>query len=1083
MAKLTAETISTDLLKNHAGAEIFHQGQLLYRWGRVIIDKVLEDRAQCRVNNNRPFVVEINLDGPYLYLKCECKFAAKGNICEHDVAAALALQDYLQKNQVTRWQYRINKVLQSTQNQAKKTSVHPFLLFFSLQNASNLGMINWKIIPYHLPISALPKDIRSRGDHLTSRFVHELIQKQPGISAHLKTPYKPLEPEACVNCQKEGVVLANLLIDRTRNAFSAGNVPIHEFLSLLSSANSPIYLGSTIEPLQKNLQILLGPAEVRLQLDREQNGLRISAAIYVQDQAYPLNTGAVQIVSYNPFLLLVEDTILEITDENQIELLKNFSESTQIFISDNEVPEFLDKYYLPLAQSTKLSGEAVSWENIEAEPAKRIYLSEGKGELQAQLKFSYGDFEVSYDSRFPEYKVLRKPDSWTLVKVVRKPGFEENAYQQLSTNLFGLKKSPFAPQPGIFVLRSRTNPIDFLLHTIPLLIQHGYEVFGEEKLKSNRVNRHQPTIAFKVSSGIDWFDVKLAVNFGETEVSIKEIRKLFKRNEKFIKLSDGTIGEIPAEWLERYRHLFAFGEETNEGIRLGKHHITLLDQIIEKQGDAIVDEGFRKQQEKIKSYIEKGFEGIKPHLIPTTFKGELRPYQKAGFDWLYFLHDLGFGGCLADDMGLGKTIQALAFFQSIYENNIPAGKASLVVVPRSLLANWQREASKFSPGLKVLEYFESDRPKDISVFDEYHLVFTTYGVLLRDINELRTYPFYYVLLDESQLIKNPQAQTAKAARLLQSSHKLVLTGTPIENSTLELWSQFAFLNPGLLGNLEYFKNEFSGPIERRNDDQALEFLRKLVFPFILRRTKEQVAPELPPRTEKLLYSDMEPAQRKLYNRTKEYYRALLVGMAESDGVNGTRMKILEGLLRLRQISNHPSLFDHHFRGESGKFELLIETLETLRAEGHKSLIFSQFVQMLSLVRKALDERHIPYTYLDGQTQNRQEQVDKFQEDPGIPFFLISLKAGGLGLNLTAADYVIHIDPWWNPAVEMQATDRTHRIGQEKPVIVYKLITRESVEEKILQLQDKKKELVDQIITSEANFFKDISVEDIKVLFS
>jgi non-specific serine/threonine protein kinase len=287
----------------------------------------------------------------------------------------------------------------------------------------------------------------------------------------------------------------------------------------------------------------------------------------------------------------------------------------------------------------------------------------------------------------------------------------------------------------------------------------------------------------------------------------------------------------------------------------------------------------------------------------------------------------------------------------------------------------------------------------------------------------------------------------------------------------------------MLGNLQYFKTEFGLPIEKRNDDKAASKLRKLVYPFILRRTKDQVAPELPPRTERILYCDMEPGQRKLYNRTRDYYRGVVLGLLEKEGLNNSRMKILEGLLRLRQICNHPLLVDEKFHGDSAKFELLMDTLETLRAENHKTLVFSQFVKMLSLVRKEMEARLIPYTYLDGQVVARQEQVDLFQNDPSIPFFLISLRAGGLGLNLTAADYVIHIDPWWNPAVEMQASDRTHRIGQDKPVFVYKLIARDSVEEKILVLQERKRNLVDQIVAPETAFFKSLTLQDIEELFS
>jgi len=310
-----------------------------------------------------------------------------------------------------------------------------------------------------------------------------------------------------------------------------------------------------------------------------------------------------------------------------------------------------------------------------------------------------------------------------------------------------------------------------------------------------------------------------------------------------------------------------------------------------------------------------------------------------------------------------------------------------------------------------------------------------------------------------------------------------MTGTPVENNTFELWAQFAFVMPGLLGSLDYFKDEFVKPIEKASDEQTAQTLRKMVYPFILRRTKEQVAPELPPRTERVVYCDMKPAQQRFYFKIRDRYRDLLLGMIAKEGLDKSRLKILEGLLRLRQISNHPKLVDPQFHGDSGKMEVLLDTLETLYSETHKALVFSQFVQMLYLVRTELDVRGIPYAYLDGNTRDRQAQVDRFQNDPNVPFFLISLKAGGVGLNLTAADYVIHIDPWWNPAVERQASDRTHRIGQDKPVFIFKLITRDSVEEKILQLQEKKKELVEKLITTEGSFFKDLTPEDVQALFS
>jgi non-specific serine/threonine protein kinase len=348
---------------------------------------------------------------------------------------------------------------------------------------------------------------------------------------------------------------------------------------------------------------------------------------------------------------------------------------------------------------------------------------------------------------------------------------------------------------------------------------------------------------------------------------------------------------------------------------------------------------------------------------------------------------------------------------------------------------------------------------------------------------LKEYEFDTAILDEAQAIKNPLSESAKAARQLKCRHRLTLTGTPVENNTLELWSQFAFLNPGLLGSADYFREGFTGPIERENDEEAVKTLRRLVYPFILRRTKDQVALDLPPRSEKILWNEMEPEQRRLYTQTRDEYRALILKMIEDKGIKDARFRILEGLLRLRQICNHPRLVKPGYQGGSAKLDALLETIETLQAEGHKALIFSQFVQMLRIVERELKKAKIPYAYLDGSTVNRQARVDAFQTDEKIRVFLISLKAGGVGLNLTAADYVIHIDPWWNPAVEMQATDRAHRIGQDKPVFVYKLMMRDSVEEKILQLQDRKRNLVKQLIATEAGFFKSLTADDIRSLFS
>jgi non-specific serine/threonine protein kinase len=484
------------------------------------------------------------------------------------------------------------------------------------------------------------------------------------------------------------------------------------------------------------------------------------------------------------------------------------------------------------------------------------------------------------------------------------------------------------------------------------------------------------------------------------------------------------------------------------------------------------------------------FERITPRPLPESgLTAPLYPYQKAGYDWLHFLHDYGFGGCLADEMGLGKTWQALALLLSLRRGADGARTLEapdLVVVPRSLLFNWQREASRLTPDLRVRIHADNRRARDIAgLTEDADLILTTYGVLLRDIETLRTTCFHYAILDESQAIKNPLSQTARAARLLRAEHRLVLTGTPVENGAVELWSQFAFLNPGMLGGLERFREEFASAIERHQDVAAAGALRKITSPFLLRRTKDQVAKDLPPRTEHLVTTQMEPAQRKLYDQLRDRYRAQVLGLLDESGptAGGAQMKILEGLLRLRQVCCHPRLVEADYTGGSAKFDVILESLETLRAEGHKALIFSQFTSALALLRDELERREIPYLYLDGRTRDRQTPVDRFQSDSSIPFFLISLKAGGVGLNLTAADYVMHLDPWWNPAVERQASDRAHRIGQDKPVFVYKYVMQDSVEEKILTLQERKRTLVDQLISAEGGLFKSLTRDDIAGLFT
>jgi SNF2 family DNA or RNA helicase len=543
-----------------------------------------------------------------------------------------------------------------------------------------------------------------------------------------------------------------------------------------------------------------------------------------------------------------------------------------------------------------------------------------------------------------------------------------------------------------------------------------------------------------------------------------------------ITLGDGTMGMLPDDWLRKYGLLVDLGTTTTEGtLRFSKTQAGLLDAMLAAQPGSNVDADFSRVRQELRA-----FEGIEALDAPAGFQGELRPYQREGLGWLEYLRQFGFGGILADDMGLGKTIQVLALLQRRRSKRQAKGP-SLIVVPRSLVFNWMQEASRFTPRLKVLDYTGPNRHGLRDEFSKYDLIVTTYGTMRSDVAELRSYEFDYAILDEAQAIKNADSQSAKAARLLRAKHRLAMSGTPIENHLGELWSIFEFLNPGMLGTSSVFKRAAAGASGQ--DEEARKLLAKALRPFILRRTKQQVVSDLPEKIEQTLYCDLENGQRKLYDDLLAHYRSTLL-RKNTDELRTSKIEVLEALLRLRQASCHPGLIDPNRIDEpAAKLDMLLPQLAEVVDEGHKVLVFSQFTSFLAIVRKRLDEEGIVYEYLDGRTRNREERVERFQTDPACPVFLISLKAGGLGLNLTAAEYVYLLDPWWNPAVEAQAIDRSHRIGQTNTVFAYRLIVRDTVEQKIVDLQQKKRDLADAILSADSRLIQTLTRDDLEFLLS
>ncbi len=602
-----------------------------------------------------------------------------------------------------------------------------------------------------------------------------------------------------------------------------------------------------------------------------------------------------------------------------------------------------------------------------------------------------------------------------------------------------------------------------------------------QKQKENQYSLFEPSVESDVKEDNDWFDIHINVQIGEFNIPFTKFRKNILKGIREYKLPNGEIAILPKEWFEQYMEIFQFGRDEGAHIQLEKHHFGLIETSVPEKSKSIIE----KYQNLIKNYNQAHYD------LPKGLNATLRPYQKEGFSWMQLLRENHFGGCLADDMGLGKTVQTLtlllnskgkvkgesytleekpalaqlSIFDQINAKKTNSSATSIIVMPTSLIHNWEKEIKKFTPELICYKFIGQNRPKDIRFFKDFDVILTTYGIIRNDFELLKSYKFFYLILDESQYIKNPDSKIYKAVNQLNSTHRLVLTGTPIENSLTDLWAQINFLNKGLLGNLRFFKREFVLPIEKNTDPEKKEKLQQFIQPFVLRRTKNQVAKDLPDKIESVIYCDMTEEQKSLYEEEKSKIRNSIMETIKKTEDKPTILAI-EGLNKLRQLSIHPVLIDPDYESGSGKFEEITRNIENLIAEKHKVLIFSAYVKHLNLFAEYLRENNHPFSMLTGSTQNRNLVIDDFQSSDDKHVFLIQIKAGGVGLNLTAADYVFIIDPWWNPAVEEQAINRTHRIGQDKKVMVYRFISSETVEEKIQQLKARKSQLADSFINIE-----------------
>ncbi len=769
-------------------------------------------------------------------------------------------------------------------------------------------------------------------------------------------------------------------------------------------------------------------------------------------------------------LLMYDDTIYQWDQFSNVLIADKFRNPLRF---DKEVwPQMLSELVIPLTKEFKIDFDKKLIKSVkDGEPAISLQLVEKGDFLLFQPVFSYKGFDV----RPGDSETIIVPDGGKVLIIRRHLEAEEAFVKSLeSLHSHFSRQSKGLALRGADVLKQ-----NWFFLFIDVMNEKKIPVYGFDALKNFRFNTSRPSTNIRLSSGMDWFDAQVELSFGGQKIGITEIKNALANQQSFVQLGDGSLGVLPEEWIKKYALLFKMGDGRQDQLRLSKYHLSIIDELYENRDASEITFELDEKFQRLENFKE-----IPETDAPEGLQLSLRPYQLAGFRWLHFLSEVGWGGILADDMGLGKTAQAISML--LYFKNQNHSLKSLIICPTTLIYNWENEVKKFAPSLSFHIHHGTVRARTVEELATHDIVITTYGTLRSDIQMLMKTSFDFVVLDESQAIKNPFSKVTRAACLIKGKHRICMSGTPLQNNTFDLYAQMNFLNPGLLGSVEFFRNEFSNPIDKMADEVQKEHLRKILYPFILRRTKEQVAKDLPEKTETIIFCEMEDKQRAIYEAYRSAYREKILGTIDEQGVGRSQLTILQGLMKLRQICDSPAILneDEKHPNDSIKLEELTRELTENIGE-HKALVFSQFLGMLALIRKQLEKEQIEYEYFDGSTSpgDREKAIQNFQNNEKCRVFLISLKAGGVGLNLTAADYVYIVDPWWNPAVEQQAIDRTHRIGQTKNIFAYRMICKDTIEDKILKLQERKRILARELIADDTSFVKSLTKEDVEYLFS
>lgn len=862
---------------------------------------------------------------------------------------------------------------------------------------------------------------------------------------------------------------------------------IYKCLTISRDENIPVcYQRTKTATLHTEDRLLLSaePASPVFSFSRDEEQTTYNLSLEAGGKKLDMKKCQIDILCMSPCLIREDHRIFFVSDVDGSKI-KPFLTKENIVIPRKTEAKYFSTFVLNAVNNFKVEGSG--FEIVQIKPAKEavIDIETGlKGFPALILQYNYQGKKIFANESQVNFTIFeKKGDNYIFSKYQRDFEWEKKCRDSLGELGF------FSDDEIHFVPLTQGNKNKDDIYSLIEIMNNSYPEFIESGFKINsrldhKYNLRPVTIEISSKMDNDWFDLKAVVKIGELEIPFSRFRKNILDGIREYLLPDGSILILPETWFAKYKNIFEFGKSSDDSLRIHKQHFSLLT-------DSLADEN-RMGTERLERLLIP--DQIPEIIAPEGLECNMRQYQAEGLNWLNFLQTAGLGGCLADDMGLGKTIQTLALLQHNKENIVPPLRndisedltlfkntetllTSLIIVPASLIYNWENEIRRFTPGMKVISYKGNQRKKATSYFPDFDIILSSYHTIRQDIDLISKFKFHYIILDESQVIKNPASMLYKTVSRLNSDYKLVLTGTPVENSLTDLWTQLNFVNPGLLGDLSFFRREFAKPIEKLGDDAKEMKLRKIIRPFILRRTKDMVARDLPPVTEQTVFCDMTDEQNKLYEEEKSSVRNSILKSIASTGIEKSAIVVLQGLMKLRQLSNHPVMAYDDYASGSGKFETVLQDMESVISEGHKILVFSSFVKHLDLYAEELKKKRIGFAKLTGASTNREKIVNSFQNDPENKIFLISLKAGGVGLNLTAADYVFILDPWWNPATEMQAMNRAHRIGQDKSVFVYRYITSNSIEEKITRLQEKKSKLADTFISSN-NPLKDIDIEQI-----